>query len=113
PTHYRPNAARSRTGCLGCFGKLIGILVLAVAFGTLLMFAIDAVFNPWAYYMGGSFHPIPMWRGWGKLQAPSGRVYVLFVTISPYHYRSRRGAVSTVSLGGPRVTGNATLCSPH
>lgn len=112
PTHHRPYAARRRTGCLGCIGKLIGILVFGLAFGTLLVLAMNAVFTPWGFYMGGSFHPIPMWRGWGKLQAPSGREYVLFVNMSPY-YTSSRLHTAAGSGGGPRVSGTATLCSPH
>jgi hypothetical protein len=110
PTHYRPSATRRRTGCLGCIGKLIGLLVFGVAFGTLLVLAMDAVFTPWAFYMGGSFHPIPMWSGWGKLQGPSGREYALFVNISPNHTSSR---LRPVGGSGPRVAGTATLCSPH
>jgi hypothetical protein len=66
-------------------------LVVLVFAGPLLLLAIDAVFYPWSFYMGGRFHPIPMWRGWGKLYSSSGRYYLLYVTLEPDHHGRRSG----------------------
>ena len=65
-------ARRGRLGCVGCLGKLFLYLVGFGMLGSLLVLAIDAVFMPWSFYMGGHFHPIPTWRGWGKLHSESG-----------------------------------------
>jgi hypothetical protein len=90
---------RGRFGCLGCLGKLLVYLVL----GMLTLCAIDAVFAPWSFFMGGRFHPIPMWRGWGKLHSASARDYVLFVWFEPAPgYR-----------GVAHIVGWGTLCTPR
>lgn len=67
--------------------------------------AITAVFAPWGYFMGGSFHILPYWQGWGTLQAKSGK-YVLFVRFEP---TSDQGSVRP----HPSVEGNGYLCSPR
>jgi hypothetical protein len=94
---------RRRGGCLGCLGKLLGYLVVYLALGSLLLCAIDAVFAPWSFFMGGRFHPIPMWRGWGKLHSASGRDYVLYIWFEPA--RGYRGVA--------HVLGWGTLCTPR
>ena len=65
------------------------------------MLAIDAVFAPWSFYMGGRFHWIPMWQGWGKMHS-SGGDYLLYVSLTPG--RGTRGVA--------HVTGNGVLCTP-
>ena len=75
---------RGRFGCLGCLGKLLVYLVL----GMLTLGAIDAVFAPWSFFMGGRFHPIPLRRGWGKPHSASGRDYILFVWVQASPSRS-------------------------
>src|SRR5574337_1587198 len=79
---------------LGCIGSLLGFSLL----GTATYLLILAVFAPWGYFLGGSFHLIPMWQGWGKLHAKSGD-FVLLV----YMYPSSPGRV----LGYPSVTGRS------
>jgi len=88
------------------------MLAYLVGFGILgcvLLLVIDAVFMPWSFFMGGSFHPIPMWRGWGKMQSSSGHDYVLYVWFEPYH-RSGRGGVA-VNATGPEVVGWGEVCT--
>jgi hypothetical protein len=68
---------RKSGSCLGDVGKLFILLVL-VAIGYLVVIA---VFAPWVYYLGGNFHLMPYWQGWGTLQAPSGN-FTLYVFLS-------------------------------
>jgi hypothetical protein len=74
-----------------------------VAFGVLrsvFVLAVTAVFAPWGFYLGGKFHIIPYWQGWGKLQAKSG-TYIVFVRFEP----TSGGRLST------SVKGVAYLCN--
>jgi len=93
---------KRRTGCLGC----ITSSVLALLLGALAIGAVTALFAPWAFFMGGSFHLLAMWSGWGTLQAKSGK-YVVYVDIGPRPNRYATG-ISGTSLGG-----NGYLCSPR
>jgi hypothetical protein len=88
-------------GCLGCLPRL----VLGLALGCVLVLAITAVFAPWGFFLGGNFHFIPYWQGWGTLQAKTGR-YVLFVRFEPTPSGSK-------VYPHPSVKGVAYLCSPR
>ena len=92
---------RGRTGCVGCLPRLL----LLLALGCVLFLGIDALFAPWGFYMGGTFHIIPYWQGWGTIHTKSGK-YVVFVRFEPTPSGSR-------ILPHPSVTGNAYLCSPR
>ena len=65
----RPARPRSRFGCLGCLPQVF----LALALGVALMLAITAIFAPWGFYLGGQFHIIPYWQGFGALYAKCGK----------------------------------------
>jgi hypothetical protein len=91
----RPRSKR-RIGCLGS-------LVVFCVVGPLIYLTIQAAFAPWAFYLGGNFHALPMWQGWGRLHAKSGDFPVWI-----YMYPS-----SGSRLGYPNVTGTATVCTPH
>lgn len=86
---------------MGCLWQSAIVLVL----GCLLLLAMTAVFMPWSFYMGGSFHIIPYWQGWGILHAQSGN-YVLYVGFEPSFRRGSR--IYTTS----NVRGQAYLCTP-
>lgn len=105
-------ARRGGFGCLGCLGKMLAYLIGLFVLGALFVLAIDAVFTPWSFYMGGRFHPVPMWRGWGKLHSASGRDCVLFVWFEPAPGR-RRAAAGSVSAGVAHVLGWGELCTPR
>jgi hypothetical protein len=95
-------AQRRRKSCLsGCLLQIIAIFAL----GGVLYLAITAVFAPWAFYMGGSFHILPDWQGWGKLQGPGGQ-YVLLVQVWPTPRGSR-------VIPHSNLTGTAYLCTPR
>jgi len=88
-------------GCMGCLGQS----VLALLFGVLLLLAMTAVFMPWGFYLGGAFHIIPYWQGWGILHAQSGN-YPIFVRFEPSFRRGSR--IYTTS----NLQGMAYLCTP-
>jgi hypothetical protein len=79
--------------------------VLVLALVGVAMLVVTAVFSPWGFYLGGSFHIIPYWQGLGTLEAKSGK-YVVFVRFEPKPSGSR-------IYPGPSVGGVAYLCSPR
>jgi len=75
------------------------IILLVVGVG------LPALLTPWGFYMGGRFHVLPMWQGWGKMHSSkAGGDYVLQVVFYPKVGRT---------LGPRHVTGNAWLCTPR
>ncbi len=93
----------SKPGCLGGLIRIIFILVL----GVILVVLTTAVFAPWGFFMGGSFHPLAEWHGWGVMHSSaSGGDYVLYVRMYPRP--AGRG-----SRGAPHVRGTALLCTPR
>src|SRR6266852_8113045 len=95
-----PNPPRSRPGCLaGMLRSLLGFFVL----GTFFVLAVTAVFAPWGYYLGGHFHILPLWQGWGRMHSPAGD-YLVFVQMQPRSSgRSRT----------PSVGGSDAVCTPR
>ena len=85
----------------GCLGRLLLVLLFAGA----SMLALTAVFAPWAFYMGGKFHVMPYWQGWGRLEGPGGE-YFLFVQVWPTTQGSR-------IIARRNVQGTAYLCTPR
>jgi hypothetical protein len=76
-----------------------------VAIGIALIFVINAAFTPWGFFMGGRFHLLPRWQGWGRMHSnTAGGDYVLYLSISP---KTGRG------LGLSNVAGNGLLCTPR
>lgn len=93
------NSPRKRGSCLGDIIKLLALLVL-LGIG---YFLVIGVFAPWSYFLGGSFHWIPTWQGWGEIQAPAGD-FGLYVFLSqPQASR----------LGISYMSGTAQLCTPR
>ena len=92
---------KQRTGCLGCLWRVGVGLFLALVF----VAAVTALLYPWAFYLGGNFHILGYWQGWGKLHAKSGD-YVLFVRIEPTSRGSRLYPRSNLK-------GVSYLCTPR
>jgi hypothetical protein len=69
---------RRRLGCLGRVGQLVLFLVL----GAVIVSAIDYVFAPWSFFLGGQRHLLPMWQGIGRMHADSSD-YLLYVWFAP------------------------------
>jgi hypothetical protein len=102
PQRPTPVAARSpRFGCFGCLWQVGVILVLAA----ISYMAINGVFAPWAFHLGGKFHITPYWQGWGRLHAKSGD-YLLFVRIEP----TSRGSKMYLETN---LSGTAYVCTPR
>ena len=78
--------------------KLVALAVLTIG----LPFALDAVFTPWAFFMGGHFHLNPKWAGWGRMHSNTSGDYAIYITISPWFGRGR-------SLTD--ITGKGALCT--
>ncbi|MGZ4845774.1 MAG: hypothetical protein ACXV75_13785 [Candidatus Angelobacter sp.] len=76
----------------------------ALALGVVVLLAVTALVAPWGFFMGGRFHIIPQWTGWGQMHSKLAGDYALFVNFSP---KTGRG------LGLTHVSGNAYLCTPR
>ncbi len=86
----------------GGLGMDLLLLLAILGFVCLL----PSFFTPWAYYLGGHFHLIPYWQGWGRVRVESaGGDYVLYVQMEP----STRGSRI---LPSSNLTGIAYLCTP-
>ena len=84
-------------GCLlQCF--------LALVLGAVCYLGIRAAFTPWAFYLGGPFHILPYWQGWGQMHSKISGDYVLFVRFEPSTRGSRMFPASNLS-------GTAYLCT--
>ena len=77
-------------------------ILIFFALAGLLFLALDAVFTPWAFFMGGHFHVYPKWPGWGRMHSNVAGDYVIYMSISPYFGRGR-------SLTA--ITGRGALCT--
>jgi hypothetical protein len=105
PSSLRASARlQRRTGCLGCLGRLALILAGGVVAGAVLLVAIDHVFVPWAFYLGGTRHVLPVWQGIGRMRGPGGD-YIVSLWISP--------ARPDRTFHLPSVDGQAYLCTPR
>ncbi len=92
---------KRRTGCLGCIWQVGIVLVL----GAVLLTALTGLFYPWAFYLGGKFHIMPMWQGWGKAHAKSGD-YLVWVQFEPTPNGSKMYLETNLK-------GNAYVCTPR
>lgn len=62
--------------------------------------------SPWAFFMGGHFHPMGYWTGWGRMHSNTAGDYLLYVQISP----EKRNMESIIP--HTFVKGLADLCTP-
>ena len=103
PSPFAPPSKPKRSGrrgCLGCFWQLGLLLVL----GGVFVIVMIGIFAPWGFYLGGKFHILPYWQGWGEMHAKSGR-YVLYVRFQPSSSTSR-------IIPQANLSGVAYLCTP-
>lgn len=96
-----PVRLRTPAGCLwGCLTRVVAALLL----GSGLMLALTALLLPWGFFLGGHFHFIPYWQGWGRLRSSESGDYVLFMRMEPR---------PPTRLGSSTVSGIAYLCTPR
>jgi hypothetical protein len=99
-----PQAPKPRSR-VGCFRQLLLLTLVLVA--ALLVYA---GLYPWAFFMGGSFHPSGGWQGWGRMKSQTAGDYLLYVNIGPAkHARHSSGTSLTSSTS---LSGSAYLCTP-
>jgi hypothetical protein len=96
---YPPQRQRTRGGCLGGLVKVI----LALAFGLLVIYGVRAVFTPWGFYLGGNFHILPYWQGWGRLHSEVAGEYAIYVQMEP----TSGGRYNSF------LNGNGYVCTPR
>jgi len=80
--------------------QVLGALVFAVV----VLTGVIAIVAPWGFYMGGHFHIIPSWTGWGQMHSKTAGDYALLVSFSPKTGRH---------LGLTHVSGTAVICTPR
>jgi len=100
PSSFPPGMPVPRKSGPGCVVQALGALVL----GVVVLAGVMAIVAPWGFYMGGHFHIIPQWTGWGEMHSKTAGDYALLVTFSP---KTGKG------LGLTHVSGNGWLCTPR
>jgi hypothetical protein len=85
---------------MGCITSSLLLLLV----GAVIIIAMQGLFYPWSFYLGGHFHWLPMWSGIGTMHTPAGD-YVLHFTIEP------SGGSRLYNL--PNFRGNGFLCTPR
>ena len=79
--------------------------LLILAAGLVVVFVINTAFTPWGFFMGGSFHLLRRWHGWGRMHSnTAGGDYVVYLSISP---------TTGKGLGLSSVAGDGMLCTPR
>jgi hypothetical protein len=91
---------RSRRRGIGCLPSLFLLLVL----GPLVVAAIDLIFAPWIYSVGGRTRLLPVWAGVGVAQTSLGP-YTIHIWFSPTPSGSH-------ILPSASIQGSAYVCTP-
>ena len=65
----------------------------SIGFALVLVLAVYAITSPWAFYMGGHFHPLAYWQGWGTVHAPEGDYVVLMLLTAPERLTEMNGQI--------------------
>jgi hypothetical protein len=71
--------AGKRSSCLGC---IVQSLLVFIAAGVIAIIGYAVLF-PWGNYLGGKFHILPYWQGFGKLHSSVSGDYVMLVRFVP------------------------------
>ncbi len=88
-----------RRGRFGMFGLFVCLLVV---------YAVLALLEPWAFHIGGRWTPWLFWTGTGRLVTKNGS-YPLFVTLFPSRHSSRLHLDGLRPTGG--IWGNGLICT--
>jgi hypothetical protein len=102
PSSFQPAMPGPRRAGHGCIVEVLALVALGIG----LALGINAVFMPWGFYMGGQFHILPWWTGWGRMHSNLAGDYILYVRISPTTGSSHTRPV-------PHINGQGYLCTPQ
>jgi len=80
---------------------------MVLLFGIVLVLVMHAMLTPWGFFLGGQFHILPYWQGWGRMHSNTSGDYVLFVRFEPRFGSGSRMYPSST------VRGLGYLCSPR
>ena len=98
PTQQTTTSNAPKSGWLKQLFPILALFFVAVV-------VLPAIFMPWAFVMGGGFHILPTWQGWGKMHSnTAGGDYVIRISIYPKTGRR---------VGYTHVKGSAWLCTPR
>lgn len=84
-------------------GPMQWIVLLLIA---ILVGAAYAGSYAWGFFLGGRFHPLPYWAGWGKMHSTTAGDYLLYVAVWPSTRPLERIIPHTF------IRGRANLCTP-
>src|SRR5450432_79204 len=77
PTQQTTTSNAPKSGWLKQLFPILALFFVAVV-------VLPAIFMPWAFVMGGGFHILPTWQGWGKMHSnTAGGDYVIRISIYP------------------------------
>jgi len=79
--------------------------MLVLVASAILLTAMTGLFYPWAFYLGGKFHIMPFWQGWGRMHSKGGD-YLVWVQFEP----TPRGSKMYLETN---LTGRALVCTPR
>jgi len=83
----------------------MGQVILVLVASVILLTAMTGLFYPWAFYLGGKFHIMPFWQGWGRMHSKGGD-YLVWVQFEP----TPRGSKMYLETN---LTGRALVCTPR
>jgi hypothetical protein len=79
--------------------------MLVLVASVILLTAMTGLFYPWAFYLGGKFHIMPLWQGLGRMHSKGGD-YQVWVQFEP----TPRGSKMYLETN---LTGRAFVCTPR
>ena len=79
--------------------------MLGLVASVILFTAMTGLLYPWAFYLGGKFHIMPFWQGWGRMHSKGGD-YLVWVQFEPTPRGSKMYLESN-------LTGRALVCTPR
>ena len=79
--------------------------MLGLVASVILFTAMTGLLYPWAFYLGGKFHIMPFWQGWGRMHSKGGD-YLVWVQFEP----TPRGSKMYLETN---LTGRAFVCTPR
>jgi hypothetical protein len=83
---------------------MILFLILGTLVGCVFVVAMERVFHPWSFYLGGHSHMVPIWQAAARVHTEAGDY-----TLTAWLWPARGGRTFNL----PTVTGTGYLCTPR